>query len=358
MGRPERYLKWGDDVVGVIAPDDAVHFTEPRHNTVVALYTQGRVAWSPDELTAFLAERIVSRDRRDIERILFRCGLSSYDVMALATVTRAIHPRDLLWLASDPGERYADAMTAVFRSVFVGHVDAVGESVDSPEGFNIKRYAAVDGRYGIVKRRISPLATDVESEVAVAALAGRLGVPCCPARRVGPDEVFSEFRYDFSREFIVHFRRLFSGPRGDDEYQNLVGLRPQYKDDFVRMIALDYVTRQDDRHLSNMAVKYHGSQESFYPLFDNGRSLFYEDRPDLVARAVADPPLFCTTFGPVGTYHDALVAIRQDTDVTALLDLNVTTHEIHALLEEAGFEGYRLDGATEWIDRTLEWLRS
>jgi len=46
-------------------------------------------------------------------------------------------------------------------------------------------------------------------------------------------------------------------------------------DDISRMILADFITRQDDRHLSNMAIKMNDVGESIYPLYDNGRSLFY-----------------------------------------------------------------------------------
>ena len=62
--------------------------------------------------------------------------------------------------------------------------------------------------------------------------------------------------YDFSREYIVHFRRLFDGVRSDNEYQNLIGVRPQYRDDVARMILLDFITRQDDRLLGQQTVSF------------------------------------------------------------------------------------------------------
>jgi hypothetical protein len=34
----------------------------------------------------------------------------------------------------------------------------------------------------------------------------------------------------FQRSNIVHFRRLFEGARSDNEYQNLISVRPQYRD--------------------------------------------------------------------------------------------------------------------------------
>jgi hypothetical protein len=363
-GRPgkkdtgNRWLKWENDVIGVIGKNNAVSFTEPEYNAVVAMYTRGQSKWSPEEFNDFLAERVVSRDRRDIERILFRMGLSQYDVPRIAEVTRGIHPKDLLWIARAKSERLDAAMTGVFSSVFRQRIDLVGDSIDTPEGYNIKRYGVHNGQYGIYKQRISPLTTDVESEIAVSLLADKLGVPVCPAVRTDKDTVFSTFLYDFSKEYIVHFRRLFDGARSDNEYQNLIGVRPQYRDGIARMILLDFITRQDDRHLSNMAIKISGGAESFYALYDNGRSLFYEDTGETVRKAAGDPAGYATSFGYSGTYWDYVREIAKGRGgLSALINLDVTESDVRGILKKAGFTGYRFDGALLWMLKTLDMIR-
>ena len=145
-----RYLKWNGDVVGIVHRDLSVSFAKPDLNPTVSLYTQGASAWSPSEFLEFLSERIASPQRRDIEKLLFRCGLSEYDTFRIADATHAIHPRDELWLAAREDDRLSNATTDVFESVFLHRIDAEGDSVNTPEGFNVKRYAAFEGRYGIV----------------------------------------------------------------------------------------------------------------------------------------------------------------------------------------------------------------
>lgn len=281
-----RYLKWNDDVVGLVAPDLSVRFAEPRFNTTVGLYTHGQTSWTPDQFLQFLSERIMSSARRDIERLLFRCGLSEYDVFKIADATRAINPRDELWLAPTPDASMAEAATEVFDAIFLQRTDAAGDSVDTPEGANVKRYGASQGVYGIVKQRISPLSTDVESEVAASLLAEMLGMPCCRAWRFGDDAVF-------------------------------------------------------------------------YPLYDNGRSLFYEDTESFARKAAADPRAFATTFGYVGTYWDhARDIAAKGVRFGDLLNLDVDERTVRQLLVEAGFTDYRLEAATEWIMNAVECLKS
>lgn len=45
----------------------------------------------------------------------------------------------------------------------------------------------------------------------------------------------------------------------------------------MRIYPFDFITRQDDRHRSNVAVVHKDGIDYFYPLYDNGRSLFFED---------------------------------------------------------------------------------
>lgn len=354
-GSDMRFLKWENDVIGTIDNMNIVTFTKPEYNEVVSIYTNGAKKWTPEQFSEFLSERVVSRDRRDIEKLLFRCGLTHYDVLRIAEITRGIHPKDLLWIASNEDEKLDKVITDVFDSVFQQKIDLTGDSIDTPEGYNIKRYGVYDGNYGIYKQRISPLTTDVESEVAVYLLAQKLGVPCCPARRIDKDTVFSTFLYDFSKEYIVHFRRLFVSARSDNEYRNLITVRPQYKDDIARMILLDFITRQDDRHLSNMAIKMSGESEAFYPLYDNGRSLFYEDTEEMVAQSVANPVNYATSFGYCGTYYDYVCEIAKERGgLKGLINLDITKDDISDILEESGFKGYRFDGALEWILKTIQ----
>jgi len=194
--------------------------------------------------------------------------------------------------------------------------------------------------------------------VAVYLLAKKLGIPCCPAYRIDKDTVFSVFLYDFSKEYIVHFRRLFDGTRSDNEYKNLITVRPQYKNDIARMIILDFITRQDDRHLSNIAIKMSAEREDFYPLYDNGRSLFYEDTEEMVAQSLANPIKYATGFGYSGTYYDYVCEIAEaQRGLKGLVNLDITKDDISNILEGAGFKGYRFDGALKWILKTIQIIK-
>jgi len=355
-----KFLKWKDDVIAKINSDFSVNFIDEK-SSLLANPDGKNAHWSAERFAKFLDDRIISRQRRDIEKILFRCGLSSYDTFKIAERTKAINAKDLLWVTDNENDLFRDAISDVFESVFIKKVDSIGDSIDSPGGCNIKRYGVYEGNYGIYKNRLHPLSTDVESEVAVYKLGQRIGVPCCEAVQTDENTVFSKFEYNFSKEQIVHFRHLFEdGERtNDNELENLVEKRPNYRYEFYKMIFLDYLTRQDDRHLSNFAVKINPETriETFYPLYDNGRSLFYQDNEKNITNDWKDPTTYCTTFGYVGTYYDHITDIlTENPEALSLIDLSLSDDEIYGIMKDSGFNGLKLEGIVNWVSNSIKSL--
>lgn len=83
-----------------------------------------------------------------------------------------------------------------------------------------------------------------------------------------------------------------------------------------------------------------------------------EDTEEMVRAAIADPVGHATTFGPAGTYWDHLQDIAaRGIDLRTLANLDVPGSTIKAILEEAGFTGYRLNGASEWIEQSLSLVK-
>ena len=356
-----KYIKWKEEVIACINSDYSVDFMTDITGSYIGM-DEKAVHWTRDQFARFLEDRIVSRQRRDIEKILFRCGLTGYDPFKIAACTKAINAKDLLWIADHENDSFEEAITDVFESIFVKKVDMVGDSINTPEGCNVKRYGVYDGKYGIYKNRLHPLSTDVESEVAVYKLAKRLGIPCCKVIQTDENTVFSEFQYDFGAEQIIHFRMLFEDgeQRSENELTNLLGKKPQFKHEFYQMMLLDYLTLQDDRHLSNFAVKRNllTGKESFYPLYDNGRSLFYQDNNKTIEKAWQDPKLFCTTFGAEGSYYDHVTDIlTRERESLSLIDLSITDGEIYDIMASSGFCGHKLEGIIKWIDAAIRSMR-
>jgi len=78
----------------------------------------------------------------------------------------------------------------------------------------------------------------------------------------------------------------------------------------------------------------------------------------MVAQAVADPVGYATGFGYSGTYWDYVLEIaRERGGLAGLVNLDIAKDVIVDILKEAGFKGYRFDGALEWILQTLQMIR-
>lgn len=353
------YLKWGNEVVGEIENHDRVKFINPSLNSATKIITGNADEWSRAQYIDFLQDRIVAKSRRDIEKILYRLQLSAYDAVKIAEMTHAINPKDLFWVSCDAAQTFEEAINGTFETIFKMGLTDSGSSISTPDGQNIKSYAVNNGCYGIIKKRLYPLSTDAESEVAVYKLGSLLGVEVCPAWFVDNDTIFSRFVYDFSREFVVHARRFFmDGERTSDLHADMINKFPDLEYRINQMCLLDFITRQDDRHLSNAAILIRGDTLSFYPLYDNGRSLFYEDSEAFTAEAVKNISSYATSFGEVGTYYDVVKKIARSRHVRDMIHLNVSREQIHAALVESRFTGYRLEGAEEWVCRSIELLKS
>jgi len=353
------YLKWHNDIVGVIYNRDCVEFINPDLNAVVKTIVRGKKSWTPDEYKNFLSDRIVSRSRRDIERILFRLKLCDYDIIKIAEKTCAFNTKDLFWISMSEHDKFEDKVAELFAGVFKMSLDESGDSVISPDGQNIKNYGVYNGRYGIFKKRLSGVMTDIESEIACYKLSNLLGVNVCPVFRVSDDVIFSEFLYDFNKEFIVHARRFFAdGERSLDLYADLRAKFPEFTEDIDKMCVFDFITRQDDRHLSNFAIKINDKGVSdFYPLYDNGRSLFFDDNPVTVSNAVKNIIEYSTSFGETGAYYDVADEISKHRKISDFVNLNIGGDEIFKLLSDSGFTDYRLDGCFKWITGAINILK-
>lgn len=356
-----KYIKWRDTIVGEVFKNLTVSFYSDQAIPTLKLILNGKYEWTSEDFQTFLSERVPSPNRRDIEKILQKSKMSEYNVFRLAAVTRAFHSRDLLWLSNDENEKFDDTVPQVFKSVFMDKRDLVGDSVLSPEGLNVKRYGVSNGSYGIYKERLHPSSSDAEAEVAVYHLSKLLGVRCCPAwltKGTRSPVCFSKFEYNFSQEFIVHLRRLFAdGERTDHLYDDLMRKLPEFSESIEQMIVLDFVTRQTDRHLSNAALLVSDDSVSFYPLYDNGRSLFFEDNTQMIIEAIKDVQLYSTEFGEVGTYYDAITDIAKTKNIKSLVNLDINEKHITDSYASAGLSGERLEGSVKWTMACLDLLK-
>lgn len=167
-------------------------------------------------------------------------------------------------------------------------VDNLVSDTSGSDGVNDKFIAKriKDGKLGILKYPVNRFSKDHVMECIVYDLAKLFGINCCTATLEIFDNkecVLSEFYKDGKFESCRHLLgsnsvRDFNKRFNMKFLENKIG--PKAVDDFVRMVFLDLITMQVDRHISNFGFK----DNRMYPLFDNGRCLFYDSPKEEIPR--------------------------------------------------------------------------
>lgn len=307
------------------------------------------------ELSEFIRDRIISKDRRDIDKFLSSIGLNHYDAHEIALITRLVNPMDQFWLRKDSSETYENFVKPKLEELF--KYNKIGQAnTMSSGGQNIKYYREYNGDFGVVKKRLTGLTYDTESELAVYQLSKLLRVETCPVYRVDNDHTFSVFLYNFWGDSIIHMRHaLKKRDPSKDTYTQIIESFPKIKNDVIRMLILDFVTAQDDRHMSNYAL-FNGE---LYPLYDNGRSLFWENRVEDIHEALKDVKMYSTSFGDIGSYYDVLYDISQEGILFSdLVNLNIPYRDIYEAYETAEYKDReRLTLISKWTSYCLKELK-
>jgi len=305
----------------------------------------------------FLGHRVFSENRRDSRMLLARMGLVDYDVFDIAKRTRAFSLSDKLWIAYSENEEFETTFKAVFQELYNNKINQKGDSISSPCGQNEKRYIFnEDGSFGIAKKRLHPFSDDAKNEVLIYRLASKLGVKCCSAEMINEEAVFSKYEFDLNKNYLVPARYILEGKNIDcATFEDLVfGKLAKYQDDINRMILLDFLTLQDDRHLSNWAFIYNGETE-IYPLFDNGRCLFYESDEQAARQVLAEPEAGATSCGLVGNYYDLIQIMKKHFDLEKLVDLDVNIDDCFDGLDYAP---WKVQAIKDWWSWAVEEIKS
>ena len=94
--------------------------------------------------------------------------------------------------------------------------------------------------------------------------------------------------------------------------------------------------------------------ESFYPLYDNGRSLFYNETSETMDFIVKDKIKNAPSFGFIGTYYDQILELISNNDIPLdnIININLTKNDIHVILKESGIKGEHLYYCLEWAYNT------
>ncbi|MCD5413430.1 MAG: hypothetical protein LR001_00270 [Clostridiales bacterium] len=311
--------------------------------------------YTREEIINFLQDRMPPKDRRDIEKILARLGLRKYNILDIGLATKGISTMDNLWISTKSTDTYKESFINVMGLLGSGSVSGDNSPLASPSGVNKKRYYRGPFSFGIAKQRLSPMTDDIEMEVLYYRLSLLLGVDVCTAYMLNEQESVSEIGYDIMIDYIVHARYLLPDNfNAGNLFEILIDTFPSEKIKIYKMIILDFITRQDDRHMSNLAFL---NGKVMYPLYDNGRCLFYEDRPDITNIAYTNVEKYATSFGAIGTYADFIKDINADLPIASIVDLyNIRDSDLEMLFDGLEVMDFRKVGAIRWMKAALTYL--
>lgn len=136
-----------------------------------------------------------------------------------------------------------------------------------------------DTKNGVVKYSTVPNGYDNINEVVCYHLGKLFGVSICEASfevyNNDRNWVLSVYEYDYKSEAILRCKDIF----GTTDFHKRFSIKAleamfgkQVVLDFNRMVVFDLLTHQVDRHIGNFAF----FKDRMYPLYDNGRSLFWD----------------------------------------------------------------------------------
>ena len=90
-------------------------------------------------------------------------------------------------------------------------------------------------------------------------------------------EVLVNISEDFlnTEESLLSIRNILGNNSGDDLYNDVISMIPNFKVDIDRMIVMDFLINNIDRHLRNFSVVVKNREViGFAPLYDHGLSLY------------------------------------------------------------------------------------
>ncbi len=224
---------------------------------------------------------------RDTKTLLLRCwGLSLSDQYWICPVDS-----DLTW---EIVNFFQNAFSDDIGDVLFGadkKPDALDfSSPDNTSDGNLKkRWKIVDGKRCLVKGGSNPYRQQPLNEVIATKVANRLGIPCVPYSVIwekgAPYSICEDF-VDESTELIPAWRIIQTKKKANNTstYKHFVNCAlslgiPGVTGFLDRMIVLDYIIANEDRHLNNFGALRNADTLEWLgmsPIYDSGSSLGYD----------------------------------------------------------------------------------
>lgn len=169
-----------------------------------------------------------------------------------------------------------------------GPIDYVSPD-STADGFLIKRWKTIDGKRCLIKGGSNPFRQQPLNEVIATEIMNRLGIPCVPYSVVwdggAPYSICEDF-VDENTELVPAWRiiKTLKQSNSTSMYSHFVNCAEALgiKDVVAfldRMIVLDYIIANEDRHLNNFGALRNAETLKWLgmaPIYDSGSSLGYD----------------------------------------------------------------------------------
>ncbi len=219
--------------------------------------------------------------------LLTRCyGLSLSDQYWIVPVDSGLTWDQVNFFEHDFSEDIGDVLFGAAKKP-----DPLGfSSPDNTSDGNLKkRWKIIDGKRCLIKGGSNPYRQQPLNEVIATEIMNRLGIPCVPYtvtwNKGAPYSICEDF-ITAETELIPAWRIIQSEKKRNDTalYQHFVNCAdhlgiPDVRPFLDRMIVLDYIIANEDRHLNNFgAVRNAETLEwiGMAPIYDSGSSLGYD----------------------------------------------------------------------------------
>lgn len=126
---------------------------------------------------------------------------------------------------------------------------------------------------------------------------------------------------------------------------------------FIQMLLFDFITRQEDRHISNIAFY----NNELYSLYDNGRSLFYDSYKDILLNLNMDMDNFTALFNTFcqnehGFTYIYLTDVVTKNEYKNYINLNVTYNNIYNIFKKYYEDEKRARLTALYVYKVYKWF--
>ena len=236
---------------------------------------------------------------------------------------------------------------------------------NTSDGFLKKRWKIIDGKRCLVKGGSNPFRQQPFNEVIVSKIMDKLGISHVPYSLIwnndAPYSVCKDF-VDENTELIPAWRIMMTQKKSNSTsvYQHFVNccetLGIKGTTDFLdRMITLDYIIANEDRHFNNFgAVRNAETLEwiGMAPIYDSGSSLGYDKLPGQIRNG---KEIGCK---PFKNHHEEQIKLVRSfgwLDLSKLDDAGDIIREVLSQdTDEAYIDDNRIRAVTDSVERRIQ----